>query len=116
MADVRDCSDVEKKLDRILDSQESMRADISELKRTVRGHNGTPGLVAEVAIIKEKIEDHLEYAEKEAERQEKKLVEGRAAFTNKLAVETLKPVVIAFIIWVLLTLIPQFIGHIGIGG
>lgn len=106
------------KLDTLISGQTSLSTrmqavemEVSELNRTVRGHNGSPGLVTKVALIQEalKVSPHVDKPDDKPD--------GKQFITWQWLVDkAAMPVIVAFILWFLLTVLPQILGHIGLGG
>lgn len=122
------------KLDTILYGQattdtrlKSVEENVKELNRTVRGSNGDKGLVAEVYLLTKRIEEFVASASKEREevKEERRLdrIESQEKdreskrendddfITWKWLIEKAgMPVAIAFILWLLLTVLPKLTG------
>lgn len=102
------------KLDTLITGQTSLSTrmqavenEVAELNRTVRGHNGSPGLVTKVALIQEtlKASPHVDKPD------------GKQFITWQWLVDkATMPVIIACVIWLLLTVLPQLLAHLGLGG
>jgi hypothetical protein len=122
---------IDSKLDTLIAGQADIAARMTnvesqqrELTQTVRGFNGTPGLVTEVYLLKERLKNHpvtcpyLESsgAQKDDAKQDEKLSEStEEKFVSwKWVVEKMTmPVLTALVLWVLLTLFPQILVHLG---
>jgi hypothetical protein len=81
---------------------------IGELTRSLRGHNGTPGVMERLASIETKLDQALRAAAPAA-TETKGLTKDQLA---SMLLEFLKPVATALIIWALLTFFPQVMVHI----
>jgi hypothetical protein len=127
-----DTDRIEEKLDEVLANQlvskhiheellrrlTELENNFGEMNRTVRGFNGTPGLVTEVGVIKERV-DHLSI-----ECSEKKKI-GKDASLDKaednvitfkwIVSELAMPLALGFAAYLLFNLVPQIIGHFGGG-
>lgn len=111
-------------LDKIVETQGDMSQNIAELNRTVRGKNGTPGLVTSVEVVKTKVDAlekslHTHVTTAESDKRGAAPADPEKTqrdFMNKIIVENGKPIVLAFVIWILLTVLPQVVSQIGNGG
>lgn len=102
------------KLDRLITGQEllvsrvgTMEEQVKELNRTVRGFNGTPGLVTEVSLLKETL-NNCYITKKNEPSLEDNDAEHKQFITWRWVVDKFfVPVVVAVVVWLLLTFIPS---------
>ena len=86
---------------------------IGELDRTLRGSNGDKGLVAEVAILQSKFEAHVETADKKNNNSKKPEDKNNSPITASWLLEKgLMPIIIAFLVWLFLDVVPNLITHL----
>lgn len=104
---------------------ENTESSVKELVRTVRGFNGTAGLVTEVALLKETMcrcfEDtaNSAAASKSAEESKKELEDHkRDAEDDFVSWKWVRdklglPIILGFLTWFLLTILPRILEHLG---
>lgn len=81
---------------------------VTDLNRTVRGSNGYPGLVTEVALIKDAVTD----CNGGDEKKEKSGLKDDISW-QWLVEKAFMPVVVALILWVALTFLPEVFRYMG---
>jgi hypothetical protein len=87
---------------------------IGELDRTLRGSNGDKGLIAEVAILQSRFESHVEVSgttTKNGNGAKKNGDEGKIT-ASWLLEKGLMPIIIAFLVWLFLDVVPNLITHL----
>jgi len=92
---------------------DSIELKIGELDRTLRGSNGDKGLVAEVAILQSRLESHFEDTKGPPNGAEPKKDKEGPLTASWLLEKGLMPIVIAFLVWLFLDVIPNLITHLG---
>lgn len=80
---------------------------VADLNRTVRGSNGYPGLVTEVALLKDTINNCTDAEEKK----EKPPANGLS--WQWVVEKFMMPVTVAIILWVALTFLPEVFKYMG---
>jgi uncharacterized coiled-coil protein SlyX len=101
------------KFKHLIQQQAQQNESLEKLNRTVRGHNGTPGLVTQVALLNERIEnlkqevDEESAGEKPAEDEEEKGA-VRWGMVGKFVI----PIVASFLTWLLITVLPEVLVHL----
>ncbi|MCK5613032.1 hypothetical protein KAR91_64765 [Candidatus Pacearchaeota archaeon] len=87
----------------------SIETKVNELDRTIRGSNGNRGLVTEVAVLQSQIADHVgEDSHADAKIKADK-DPGKYITWNWFVDKGVMPVVIASLIWFLLTVLPNLL-------
>lgn len=87
---------------------------VDELTRTLRGFNGTPGLITDVALIKEAV--RAKKGNDEAGNEDEGEEDDSGGVTWRWLVEKVGlPVITAFVLWFLLTILPDLLQHLGGG-
>jgi hypothetical protein len=97
---------------------QSVEDQVSELYRTVRGFNGTPGIVTEVALLREAVNsqkespnlDKVENHEGAGKTDEAKFVSFRWIIDT--ASNLAFPIVVAFLIWFFASFVPTVWSHV----
>lgn len=86
----------------------NLEATVGDLNRTVRGYNGTPGLITILEIVKKDVEaNKAAIVQHKIDEEKLDAVKERRTLTWKWLVESLgTPVVISIIVWLLLTVVP----------
>lgn len=90
--------------------QTRLEESISILDRTIRGHNGSPGMLTDLALLKEKVELKCDEITEKSEKPEN----GSVSWVY-VRDKAMLPIITAFAIWLLLTVLPNVVAHLGIG-
>jgi hypothetical protein len=116
------------KLDRVIQAQAEtnsrlgmLEEEVGELRRTIRGYNGTPGMVTELAVLQESLKNfqagkNLSGGSDLSPVVDKAVAEVKAERKNFLTYEYVLDkamnIGMAFLVWILLTVLPDIISHL----
>lgn len=94
---------------------------VAELDRTIRGSNGNQGIVTELAVLQSKVDTHVsEPSHKDAQSKGVDSTELADAIDPKyvqwswLRDKALMPIVIAFLVWFLLDILPTILANVSV--
>lgn len=94
---------------------------VAELDRTIRGSNGDKGLVTELAVLQSKVDTHISepsHADAHAKVEASSSQDIADALDPKyvqwswLRDKALMPIVIAFLVWFLLDILPTILANV----
>lgn len=94
---------------------------VAELDRTIRGSNGDKGLVTELAVLQSKVDTHISepsHADAHAKVETSSSQDIADALDPKyvqwswLRDKALMPIVIAFLVWFLLDILPTILANV----
>lgn len=97
---------------------ETVEESVNDLVKTVRGSDGSNGLVTEVAVIRAKLESSLiiqnAHEQSTAQVEEKSKVVDKDRVTWSYLIDKLIfPIGVSGLLWFLLTVLPKWIEHTG---
>lgn len=128
---------IEEKLDVIINNQAVMNVKqdemsrrlgdvegaVSALDKTVRGSNGTPGLVSSVSVNTTRVDRLVKDVDELAKRRDHDMAAGKTEKKDDddtvtwkwLVNELVLPIGLGFLAFVLFQVLPQILGHMGSG-
>ena len=90
-----------------------LESRMDSLTNTVRGHNGTPGLVAQVAKIETKLDMVLGLEHKPTPEKPKE--DKNSVTWSTMAEKVILPIGVSAVLWFMLTILPQIVVMLGEG-
>lgn len=97
----------------LAETLDEVKADVTEITHTVRGHNGTPGLVAEVAVIKQSLEHYRKDCDDDQAEGDKDRETAEKSFLSKdWLLDKFTYVALAMFVFFILEFMPQLFGHL----
>ena len=91
---------------------DDIESKVAGLDRTLRGSNGDKGLVTEVAVLESILADHVGEDSHADEKIRKDKDPSKYITWNWFVDKGVMPVIIAAVVWLLLEVLPNVLGHL----